>query len=53
MGKFLRDNVHELLALTGVAMLGVGVGLHDVGAGLAVAGLALVGLVTYAVHRGV
>lgn len=52
MGKFLRDNVHELFALAGVALLGFGVGIHDVGAGLAAAGIALIGLVVYAVHRG-
>lgn len=51
MLDFFKTNVNELFALIGVALIGVGVGLHDLGAGLAVAGAVLVGLIVYAVHR--
>lgn len=51
MFDFISNNVHELLALLGVALVGVGIGLHDLGAGLAVAGALLIGLVIFAVWK--
>ena len=42
--------IYNLSMLAGVILLGVGVGLHDLGAGLCVGGGALIGVTVFGVR---
>ena len=44
---FIRGALLEISALLGVVLIGVGVGIHDVGAGLAAAGGLMVALAVF------
>lgn len=45
----LNQYAPQLLSLVGVVLVGVGVGLHDLGAGLSVAGVLVIGLVVFSI----
>ena len=51
LGGILRASPLEISALVGVVLMGVGVGMHDVGFGLAVSGATLVGLAVFSAHN--
>jgi hypothetical protein len=49
LSAWLYEQAMQLTATAGVVLVGVGVGMHDMGAGLAVAGLLMIALVVFSV----